>query len=219
MKWTWDDDTVNAELATENVATVLINKLNRLNTRTQNVVKVASCLGANFSLSAVAAITDNLRTSELRRLSSIEQMPPLTEDDDEDDNTTSSLGSSLHELQGEGLWEVESEDADICHFGHDKIQTAAFELIPISRRDTFRGKIGSILLEKLDDDALEANLFEVVSLLNCAMNTLSDDKEERKKLAKLNLRAGMKVRYCCPITVVCNLYIALFSTCTYLTIY
>ena len=219
MKWTWDDDTVNAELATENVATVLINKLNRLNTRTQNVVKVASCLGAKFSLSAVAAITDNLRTSELRRLSSIEQMPPLTEDDDEDDNTTSSLGSSLHELQGEGLWEVESEDADICHFGHDKIQTAAFELIPISKRDTFRGKIGSILFEKLDDDALEANLFEVVSLLNCAMNTLSDDKEERKKLAKLNLRAGMKVRYCCPITVVCNLHIALFSTCTYLTIY
>ena len=164
----------------------------------------------------MAAITDNLRTSELRRLSSIEQMPPLTEDDDEDDNTTSTLGSSLHELQGEGLWEVESEDADICHFGHDKIQTAAFELIPLSKRDTFRGKIGNILLEKLDDNALEANLFEVVSLLNCAMNTLSDDKEERKKLAKLNLRAGMKVRYCCPITVVCNLHIALFSTCVYL---
>ena len=191
MKWTWDDDTVNAMLATENVATVLINKLKRLNTRTQNVVKVASCLGAKFSLSAVAAITDNLRTSELRRLSSIEQMPPLTED--EDDNTTSNLGSSLHELQGEGLWEVESGDTDICHFGHDKIQTAAFELIPLSKRDTFRGKIGSILLEKLDDDALEANLFEVVSLLNCAMSTLSDDKEERKKLAKLNHLAGMKV--------------------------
>ena len=191
MKWTWDDDTVNAELATENVATVLINKLNRLNTRTQNVVKVASCLGARFSLSAVAAITDSLRTSELRRLSSTDVAPPLTED--EDDNTTSSLGSSLHELQGEGLWEVESEDADICHFGHDKIQTAAFELIPLSKRDTFRGKIGNILLEKLDDDALEANLFEVVSLLNCAMSTLSDDKEERKKLAKLNHLAGMKV--------------------------
>ena len=48
-------------------------------------------------------------------------------------------------------------------------------------------------MEKLDGDALEANLFEVVSLLNCAMNTLSDDKEERKKLAKLNHLAGMKV--------------------------
>ena len=196
MKWTWDDDTVNAELATENVATVLVNKLNRLNTRTQNVVKVASCLGAKFSLSAVAAITDNLRTSELRRLSSTDVAPPLTEDnDDEDDNTTSTLGSSLHELQGEGLWEVDSGDSDVCHFGHDKIQTAAFELIPLSKRDTFRRKIGNILLEKLDDDALEANLFEVVSLQNCAMNTLSDDKEERKELAKLNLRAGMKVRF------------------------
>ena len=196
MKWTWDDDTVNAELATENVATVLVNKLNRLNTRTQNVVKVASCLGAKFSLSAVAAITDNLRTSELRRLSSTDVAPPLTEDnDDEDDNTTSTLGSSLHELQGEGLWEVDSGDADIYHFGHDKIQTAAFELIPLSKRDTFRRKIGNMLLEKLDDDALEANLFEVVSLLNCAMNTLSDDKEARKESAKLNLRAGMKVRF------------------------
>ena len=213
MKWTWDDDTVNAKLATENVATVLVNKLRRLNTRTQNVVKVASCLGAKFSLSAVAAITDNVRQSELMMISSTEQAAPLTEDDD--DNTTSALSSSLHELQGEGLWEVDSGDSDICHFVHDKIQSAAFELIPLSTRDTFRREIGNMLLDKLDDNALEANLFEVVSLQNCAMNTLSNDKE-RKKLAKMNLRAGMKVRF----PFVCSLHIVLFSTCMYLpTIY
>ena len=60
MSWWWDDDEVEAKLATENVATVLVNKLRRLSSMTQNVVKVASCLGAKFSLSAVATITGSL---------------------------------------------------------------------------------------------------------------------------------------------------------------
>ena len=57
MKWTWDDDAVlSTKLATENVTTVLVNKLRRLDSKTRSLVKVASCLGNKFSLSAVEAI-------------------------------------------------------------------------------------------------------------------------------------------------------------------
>lgn len=189
MKWRWDDDAVKAKLATENVATILLNKLSRLHWATQNVLKVASCLGAKFSLSAVAAVTGNLSQVEMRRLSStaftVETEP------DSDGDTISALDSSTKELEDEGLWEKESED--VRHFGHDKIQLAAFELIPPDKRDSFRGRIGNILLEKLDPDLIEANLFAIVSLRNCAAATICDDKE-RKELANMSLRAGMKVR-------------------------
>ena len=47
-------------------------------------------------------------------------------------------------------------------------------------------------MEKLDTEVLESLLFEVVSLSNCSMGSITDDKE-RKELAKMNLRAGMKV--------------------------
>lgn len=50
-KWTWDMEAVEAKLATENVATMLVDKLKRLDKKTQRVLKVASCLGSKFSLS------------------------------------------------------------------------------------------------------------------------------------------------------------------------
>jgi len=187
MRWLWDDDAVEEKLATENVATVLVNKLRRLSSRSQSVVKVASCLGAKFSLSAVTAVTENL-SDEAGTLSGAE-----IEFDDAGDDSISVLDSSiLSELEDEGLWERESKNADVRVFGHDKIQSAAFELIPFDRRDSFRGKIGSLLMEKLDEEVLEGLLFEVVSLRNCSMGNITDE-DERTELAKMNLRAGMKV--------------------------
>ena len=50
-------------------------------------------------------------------------------------------------------------------------------------------------MKKLDPDALEDSLFEVVSLRNCAMSSM--DREERKSLAEMNLRAGLKVSNLC----------------------
>lgn len=190
MKWTWDDDEVKAKFATSNVAAILLNKLQSLNPRTQNVVKVASCLGAKFSLSAVAAITDNMSQAELSSLASTSASEEHKERDDDDNDGISSLDISISELDEEGLWERDSRD--VCHFEHDNIQSAAYGLIPEERRDSFKGKIGTILMRNLDQSALDNNLFEVVSLRNCvSMDTLSN--EDRMELASLNLRAGMKV--------------------------
>ena len=50
MKWLWDDDAVKKQLMTQNVATVMVNKLRRLPEGTQDVLKIASCLGAYFSV-------------------------------------------------------------------------------------------------------------------------------------------------------------------------
>ena len=185
MKWLWDDDAVEAKLATANVATVLVNKLRRLSSRSQSVVKVASCLGAKFSLSAVTAVTEKLSDETLSGAE--------IEFDAAGDDSISVLDSSiLSELEDEGLWERESKNEDVRVFGHDKIQSAAFELIPFDRRDSFRGRIGSLLMENLDREVLEGLLFEVVSLRNCSMGSITDE-EERIELAKMNLRAGMKV--------------------------
>ena len=119
MSWRWDDDEVEAKLATENVATVLVNKLRRLNSSTQNIVKVASCLGAKFSLSAVATITDSLSPGEMRKLSSIVGTESETDDDDGSDALPSvpALESSINELEDEGIWEKEPNDAESVYLG------------------------------------------------------------------------------------------------------
>jgi len=48
MKWNWDDDAVNSKIVTNNVASVLVNKMNRLRDETQRMLMVASCLGATI---------------------------------------------------------------------------------------------------------------------------------------------------------------------------
>eukprot|EP00985_Skeletonema_marinoi_P000183 scaffold58_cov79-Skeletonema_marinoi.AAC.1 len=222
MKWTWDEDAVNSKIVTENVASVLVDKMSRLQEETQRMLMVASCLGSNFRKSAVVEVMKNISRSEMRSsmrsvsstaatmgsssllssdltnssaVRSFSCTAAIIRSSSESllslDLTSSSAerayASSIEEFEGEGLCEVDDEE---CHFMHDQIQSAAFELISPDQRDSFRGRIGRILLQSLPSEELEASLFEVVSLLNCAATNITD--EERDELAELNLKAGVK---------------------------
>ena len=200
MKWTWDDDAVNSKIVTENVASVLVNKMNRLQGGTQRMLMIGSCLGATFRLSAVIEVMKNLSRVEMRDsmrsvLSTASIMGSSstslltsgqTNSSTDRDGSVSSYASSIDEFEEEGLCEVDEEE---CRFVHDQIQSAAFELIRPEQRDSFRGRIGSILLQSLSPQELEACLFQVVGLLNCA-SQITD--KERDELARMNLKAGIK---------------------------
>ena len=174
MKWKWDMEAVNGKMATENVSTMMVNKLRRLDRKSQSVLQIASCLGAKFSSSTVKIVIESLSAQEVLRLST--NSTSMIEEIESDDETVSSLDTSVEELAAEGIFE---RDQGNITFGHDKIQSAAFELIDENMRDAFRGKMGEILFSscKNDKDALEASLFEIVSLRNCQMTFITATKE------------------------------------------
>ena len=172
MKWLWNDDEVNAKLATENVANVLVNKLRRLKEKSQYILKIASCLGASFNDSILNTVVTKLPA------------------DSDCDDTSSELSGSIQEIHEEGLWE-RGVSEDSWQFGHDKLQAAAFDLIAPERRDSLRGEIGGILMKELGPDNLDENIFSVVSLCNYKS---SYSPAECKEMAKMNLAAGLKVR-------------------------
>ena len=103
------------------------------------------------------------------------------------DGSDSSYAASIEDLEEEGLCEMDDEEG---HFMHDQIQSAAFELICPAQRDSFRGKIGRIMLQSLSPEELEASFFEVVGLLNYAASNLNN--EECDELARMNLKAVIK---------------------------
>ena len=175
--WTWNNMEVNAKDVTNNVANILVDKLNRLGESQKNIIMIAGSLGGCFSKSIICTIVTSLSEKDTDQLDWHE--------------TLSSIDESIDDLEKEGILEKDTNE-NVWRFSHDRIQLAAFELIPPNDRDSFRGEIGNILLEQLDDDALEANLFKVVSLRNFAMATISDDDDYRG-LDQMNLRAGMKV--------------------------
>jgi len=191
MKWTWDDDAVNSKIVTQNVASVLVNKMNRLQEETQRMLMVASCLGSNFRKSSVVEVMKNISQAEMRdSMTSVSSAATTMESSsasllssDLANSSTyrygsdSSYASLIEEFEEEGLCEVDDKE---CRFMHDQIQSAAFELISPDQRDSFRGKIGSILLQSLSPAELEASLFEVVGLLNCAASNITDDEDHAR---------------------------------------
>ena len=108
--------------------------------------------------------------------------------DADNGGSTFDIYDTAVDLEYEGIWEQETDD--VYRFGHDQVQSAAFELIPKDEQENIMGNIGGILLKKLDDDAIYDSLFVIVSLRNHASSSLNED--ERLALAKLNVKAGLK---------------------------
>ncbi len=78
-------------------------------------------------------------------------------------------------------------------FPHDRIQDAAYALIPESERPEVHLRIGRALLASLTADGLAEHLFDVASQLNRG-SALLIDHGEKVQVAAINLRAGRKAK-------------------------
>ena len=78
-------------------------------------------------------------------------------------------------------------------FLHDRIQQAAYSLIPEVHRDAVHLRIGRVLMTSLVADDMAEQLFDVVNQLNHG-SALLIDPDEKAQVAELNLRAGRKAK-------------------------
>jgi predicted ATPase/two-component sensor histidine kinase len=156
--WGWDLPQIERLEYTDNVLSLMAETLRRLPRATQEVLRLASAIGNMF---------------ELDVLNTVSECPP--------DETYGCLDKAL----GDGLIVSANEQ---YRFAHDKIQEAAYALIPVRDRPAFHYRIGKLLLGKLDPDKGH-NLFDIVNHLNSA-GDLIQAPEERMESARLNLKAA-----------------------------
>jgi PAS domain S-box-containing protein len=78
-------------------------------------------------------------------------------------------------------------------FLHDRIQQAAYSLIPEERRAEVHLRIGRVLLGSMAADEFPAGLFDVANQFNRGA-ALITAQEERERVAELNLTAGMRAK-------------------------
>ena len=78
-------------------------------------------------------------------------------------------------------------------FLHDRIQEAAYALIPESERAEVHLRIGRVLLASLTADGLAEHLFDVANQLNRGAALLVDH-DEKVRVAAIDLRAGRKAK-------------------------
>jgi len=156
--WRWDLTAIERLDYSDNVLGLMAETIRRLPERMQEVLRLASAIG---------------NTIDLEVLNAVSASPA--------DETYASLAEAI----SEGLVVTGGEQ---LRFAHDKIQEAAYALIPASDRPACHYRIGKLLLRKLDPDRGQ-NLFDIVNHLNNAGDLIATP-EERLSAARLNLKAA-----------------------------
>ena len=169
--WQWNIAQIQAQNMTDNVVELLLLKLHKLPKGTQQMLRLAACVGAEFDLETLAIICEqSSQAISLNLLAAIqaELIQPLSELD-------------------ENLLVQEYK------FLHDRVQQAAYALIDESQKQVVHLQIGRNLVEKMLPEQLSERLFEIVDHLNHGIK-LVFDRAERDEIAKLNLLAGQKAK-------------------------
>ena len=161
--WSWDPDRIHDKGFTDNVVDLMIGKLIRLPAQTQTALQQMSCLG---SLAEITTLSIVLEMSQ-------EQ-----------------VDAALWESVRQGL--VEQLDGSY-KFLHDRVQEAAYLLIPEASRAQAHLRIGRLLLAHTSPEEREETVFDIVNHLNRGV-ALITSREERKNLAELNLIAAKRAK-------------------------
>ena len=186
--WMWDIEQIQSfGIADLGVVELVARNIEKLSTTTQKVLKLAACIGNRFSLDVLAVVNEKSATQTAKDLWSALQnglILPLTQDYkipllfSENDNGEESLFN---------------ESRVSYRFLHDRVQQAAYSLIPEENRQKIHLKIGKLLWKSLPYEQIEENIFDLVNQLNIGRDLITE-KELKEGLLKLNLWAGTKAK-------------------------
>jgi predicted ATPase/signal transduction histidine kinase/CheY-like chemotaxis protein len=195
--WQCDIARVRATALTDDVVEFMALQLQRLPQETQVALKFAACIGAQFDLDTLVVVLQaSPQDTAVWLWSALEQglLIPTTE-----------IYKFFAQSDAESIPHSESYTDDtvstnpVYRFLHDRVQQAAYSLIPESQKAATHLKIGQLLQQNGSQIAKEEKLFELVGHLNLAQELITGS-QEREELAELNLIAGKKARNCTAYT-------------------
>jgi predicted ATPase/signal transduction histidine kinase/CheY-like chemotaxis protein len=89
---------------------------------------------------------------------------------------------------------------DGYRFTHDRFHQAVYSLLKKNEKERTHLGIGRILLQHLTQEQRSQRIFEIVEHFNLSLS-LVDQKEERKRIARLNLSAGIEAKHANALSV------------------
>ncbi len=188
-QWSWDLEGIRESRVTDNVLDLLIDKINRLPAKTVELLQSAACLGNQFKLTDLAAITGESGTDTGHNLwPAVEQELLIPRGGA---HTHAETKPSSQQADGSSAPYHISQEYHHYQFAHDEIQQGAYTLIPEGRLKQLHLKTGRLLWKNTPPEELDKRLFDIVNQLNLAATLITDPAEQRE-LARLNLEAGQK---------------------------
>lgn len=161
--WTSDLARIRAKGYTDNVVDFIIAKLKRLSYPTQQALKQLACLGNVADIATLSLVHGGAEND---------------------------IHAALWEAARTGL--ILRLDNSYA-FLHDRVQEAAYALIPEKERAAAHLRIGRVLVSRTPSEELEEKIFEIVNQLDRG-SALIHSPEERGRVAELNLKAGKRAK-------------------------
>ena len=183
-KWLWDIEKIQQQNITDNVVDLLVTKIQRLSETSQQMLKLAACIGHIFDLQTLAIIGEKTFEQIAVHLNEAQQT-----------NLIVPLGDTYKTavlLEGDlAVSTILTEHKLTYRFAHDRIQQAAYSLIPIEARQQTHLKIGQLLLKEHPLEEQDERLFDLLEHLNQGLSLITEPTE-KEHLARYNLWAGNK---------------------------
>jgi PAS domain S-box-containing protein len=153
-RWRWDLSRIEAKGYTDNVADLMVGKLNRLPVGTKEALKKLACLG---------------NSAEVTFLSMVQQA------------AEHKVHADLWEARRA---ELVQRSENSYRFVHDRVQEAAYSLISEAERAAAHLRIGRLLLAHIAADEREDAIFEIVAQFDrgAALITSCDEREQIAEL-------------------------------------
>ncbi len=182
--WQCDIAQVKQLAVSDDVVEFMALQLQRLPTHTQNVLKRAACIGNQFDLATLAIVHEKSQADTAADLWKALQEGLIIPISDIYKFFQSTESSDASEVQALSV---------PYKFLHDRVQQAAYSLIPEEQKATTHLKIGQLLKNHTPEEELDENIFDIVNQLNWGV-ALINRQLEIDELVQLNLKAGRKAK-------------------------
>ncbi len=181
--WQCDLTQMKQLALTEDVVQFMAGRLYKLPDGTQDILKLAACIGNQFDLETLMIVSEQSSEDVATNLWGALQ-----------EGLVLPVSESYKFFQGGTVDEAETAAPSVGYrFLHDRVQQAAYSLIPEAQKQQTHLSIGRLLLQQTPQSEQENALFSIVGQLNLGTKLMTSPSE-RENLAELNWRAAQKAK-------------------------
>lgn len=189
LNWQWNLELIQAKSFTDNVVELMAGKIQKLPEKTQEMLKLAACIGNQFDLKTLGLICSQSLGETVSDLQVAVAESLAVTIGNIGDVELAIAYTELSNSQFSAPYSLLLE----YKFVHDRIQQAAYSLIAENAKQAVHWQIGQILLRNTPPDKREEKIFDIVNQLNLG-SSLVNAQSEKDELAELNLIAGKKAK-------------------------
>ena len=184
--WEWNLLEIKKMDMTDNVVNLMTSKIKKISENSQNVLKLASCIGNKFDLRLLSIVNERESKETAEDLwEAIKKglIFPL-------DNSYKYIHT---DSRAQNAYSFLDDFLCTYRFSHDRIQQAAYSILEEDKKKKIHLRIGRLLLKNTGKEEKEEKLFNIVNHYNEGIDLIYNTKEKRR-LAELNLKAGIRAK-------------------------